>query len=760
MPDRELFGYRLRPQQAQVLRYQGGKMAVSAVPGSGKTLTLALLAARLIAGAPDGSAGPEITADSEVLVVTVQNSAVENITQRLRRLLLARRLPPVGFHVCTLHKLAADILRERYDLAGVGDDFFIVDEAEARRTMQNAADVLIAARKSWWLSFLPEGTQTQRLQMESRWREETERLGRDVTKLCKHHRKTPEEAAALVARGAAADEFLPLGVDLYAQYVRYLQTRNGLDFDDLIWRAMDALEQDATFLANLRKRRPYILEDEAQDSSPLQESVLSQLCGPDGRWVRVGDPNQSINSTFTAADPRYFRRFCLRGDVTALVLPQSGRCGQPIIDLANQLVHWTCHEHPEPPIREMAFQEQDILPADSDDAQRNPPDEECHLHFQAQPFSDIAVEASQVSHWAADYVRRNAARTVAILCPAQWQGGRVVEALQGERPPIPFDDLLRSTPQTRSVARVLASATSYLGQPTSRGALGRLFGLLAEEGYLGPPLQGDDVKRPRVLLDSLPPQDLLFPRLAADLRDLLPKGVEPREEDLSLLARFAALAARWVRALDLPIDQLLLAIAQDLFEREQELAICHTIASSLRATSEMHPNWRLPDLAGELGEIARNRRGLNGLSLADAGYVAQPGRVVVTTMHKAKGLEWDAVYLLCVDSLEFPDSAEDVFRDEPYFMPGRAPAVEARLRLEELLEREVGPTDVQPQHGEGPLERARLEIIAERLRLLYVGITRARRDLALTCSEMNGRRRVRPALAMVQLRSGQGARGR
>ncbi|NLX35177.1 MAG: UvrD-helicase domain-containing protein, partial [Chloroflexi bacterium] len=66
MAEQTLFGYRLRPHQQQVLAYEGGRMAVSAVPGSGKTLTLALLAARLIVEGHIGELG-------EVLVVTVQN---------------------------------------------------------------------------------------------------------------------------------------------------------------------------------------------------------------------------------------------------------------------------------------------------------------------------------------------------------------------------------------------------------------------------------------------------------------------------------------------------------------------------------------------------------------------------------------------------------------------------------------------------------------------------------------------------------------
>jgi DNA helicase-2/ATP-dependent DNA helicase PcrA len=211
-----------------------------------------------------------------------------------------------------------------------------------------------------------------------------------------------------------------------------------------------------------------------------------------------------------------------------------------------------------------------------------------------------------------------------------------------------------------------------------------------------------------------------------------------------------------------------LTIAQELFTREADLAICHSLATSLGATGQAHPEWRLPDFAAELDQVARNRRAISGISLADAGYTPQAGHVVVTTMHKAKGLEWDAVYLTSVDSLEFPDTCEDVFRDEPYFMPGRAPSVEARKRLEQIVAeaRESQQTDGQAieetSNNEtapaerapyGAIEQARLEYIAERLRLLYVGITRAKRDLALTWSENNGRRRVRAATALLELHS-------
>jgi DNA helicase-2/ATP-dependent DNA helicase PcrA len=66
-----------RPAQSQVLAYTGGKMGISAVPGSGKTRTLSALAARLIRS---GALGEE----QEVLVVTLVNSAVDNFSSRIK----------------------------------------------------------------------------------------------------------------------------------------------------------------------------------------------------------------------------------------------------------------------------------------------------------------------------------------------------------------------------------------------------------------------------------------------------------------------------------------------------------------------------------------------------------------------------------------------------------------------------------------------------------------------------------------------------
>ena len=90
---------RLRPGQEKILRYQSGMMGISAVPGSGKTWTLSLLAAELI---KRGAVNP----DQEILIVTLVNSAVDNFSSRIATQLQSANLLGLGYRVRTLHGLA------------------------------------------------------------------------------------------------------------------------------------------------------------------------------------------------------------------------------------------------------------------------------------------------------------------------------------------------------------------------------------------------------------------------------------------------------------------------------------------------------------------------------------------------------------------------------------------------------------------------------------------------------------------------------
>jgi DNA helicase-2/ATP-dependent DNA helicase PcrA len=163
-------------------------------------------------------------------------------------------------------------------------------------------------------------------------------------------------------------------------------------------------------------------------------------------------------------------------------------------------------------------------------------------------------------------------------------------------------------------------------------------------------------------------------------------------------------------------------------------------------------------LTEELAVIARNERRFLGLSDADTRFDPQRyrGQVVVATIHKAKGLEWDRVYLMAVNNYNFPASLpHDQFIAERWFVRDSLNLeAEALAQLGAVVGRDDGDPSGRPvsyQEGEAT-RRARLDYAAERMRLLYVGITRAKTDLIITCN--SGRRGdLQPAVPFTAVRT-------
>jgi len=206
---------------------------------------------------------------------------------------------------------------------------------------------------------------------------------------------------------------------------------------------------------------------------------------------------------------------------------------------------------------------------------------------------------------------------------------------------------------------------------------------------------------------------------------------------------------RWQKATVLPIDQLVLTIAQDIYTRSADLALSHKLALMLSRIASLHPNHTLSEFSQEIETIAQNR--LNGFSEEDTGFDPDryPGKVVVTTIHKAKGLEWDRVYLLSVNSYDFPSlMPNDKYRSEKWYIKNQLNLqAETLQKLNALLQNDL--EGINLEEGEATLN-ARCDQAAERLRVLYVGITRARKELVMTWN--NGKRNdCQPAVALLAL---------
>jgi DNA helicase-2/ATP-dependent DNA helicase PcrA len=702
-----------------------GKMGVSAVPGSGKTHTLSYLAAQLVAAGLDD--------DQEVLIVTLVNSAVDNFRSRIAGFIREQGLlPGFGYRVRTLHGLAHDIVRLRPGLVGLADDFVIVDEREAGRVLEevvtrwlhdhpHAADTYLdwgelSDNKAEWIKRDP-------------WPDLALDLARAFIKRAKDWRLTPEALTdGLTMEGSTGRSPLLLAqmaTTVYRDYQLALSYRGGVDFDDLIRLAHEALRADEGFLARLRRQWPYILEDEAQDSSKSQEDILRLLAGPEGNWVRVGDPNQSVYHTFTNASPEYLRHFLYEPGVASRALPNSGRSQPSIIRLANYLIDWSRHEHPVPDLRG-TLSLPHIEPTPPGDPQPNPADDPSQMYLISQrhtPEAEVSNVVRSVQRW----LREHPEETVAVLTPRNKKGVDVVNALRQAK--IRHVELLNSTASTRSTAGVLGNVLRHLSEPASARQLATLFRAWQRTDWDDP----DQRTRMRGLGTWLRKlrqvEDFLWPLGGeADWLEASPEMADDPAA-VELLRGFRDMVQRWQGAAALPVDQLLLTLAQDLFTEATDLALAHKLAVELRHRQDLNPDWRLPELTEELAVIARNQRRFLGFEDEDTGFEPQPGIITVATMHRAKGLEWDRVYLMAVNNYNFPSAQpHDSYISEKWF-------IRDQLNLEaEALAQLKALNDENPAayvEGAATLQ-ARADYAAERLRLLYVGITRARKELVIT----------------------------
>ena len=707
-----------RTSQAEILRYQGGTLGISAVPGSGKTHILSALAAKIISTGVLG-------VDQEVLIVTLVNSAVDNFSARIGSFVQAGGLiPHVGYRVRTLHGLAHDIVRENPSLVGLDNRFAIIDEREADSIRKEAANAWLAAHPFDLDLLIDEDVEEAKRDRVRRENlpELVNSLATAFIRSAKDQRQTPE--GLRVRLDAAAP--LPLaeiGWDIYTNYQRALTYRGAVDFDDLIRLALEALTISPELLERLQARFPFILEDEAQDSSALQEQILGKLST--GNWVRVGDPNQAIFETFTTAKPEYLLNFIARADHKQ-DLPVSGRSQPAIIALANQLIDWVRTDHPQPECRD-ALTTPYIEPTEPGDPQPNPADNPGRIYLIGKKYSpdeEVRAVVKSIETW----LPENRDKTIAVLVPTNRRGVDLITKLKERK--IDYVEYLSSTSVTRAAAGALGNVAIYLADPISSSKLAKAYQVWRRAWREDENMKSFSDHNAELIRKCSQVEAFLAPNPDNDWLSTLAE-TESTETNLELES-FRVIVRRWLGTTMLPIDQMILTIGQDLFSEPADLALAHKLALVLRQVAVDHTDWRLPELAQELGVVARNERRFLGFSNDDSGFDPDRyrGKVVVSTMHKAKGLEWDRVYLLSVNNYDFPSGMQnDGYISERWFARnGLNLEAEALAQLGNVLS--TSEYDWQTE-GAATL-RARMDYVRERLRLLYVGITRAKLELVLT----------------------------
>jgi DNA helicase II / ATP-dependent DNA helicase PcrA len=710
----------LRPGQRTLADWQSGPLAVSAVPGAGKSYSMAVAAAIAIAR-------EKLHQRHHLIIVTLTRSAAANIKDKIRACLKELGLPPIGYSVNTIHSLALSIASKHPDLSRL-------DLTDRTLVMPTVNHKLIEDTVQNWLSQNPhsyrcllegasfDGEETERLRRQSVLRTEIlPSLAFTAVREAKSSGLSPADLWEVAKLYPDRYDILSISAGLYQAYQELLIERSYLDYDEMIAGALRVMADPAA--CRLWQQQVHaVFEDEAQDSSPLQEKLLRQLAGIPNRpelppnLIRVGDPNQAINSTFTPADPRYFRDFCQEcGEiVTPDAAPrlekmeQAGRSNQRIMDAANFVLNWGNH-HLKPPTTEdeatteqaaaeSVFWLQTIRPVAANDAQPNPlpQDGGVELHLPSDVYASVqAIEQRLTTLFAA-----NPTANAAILVRENRQAKFIYDRLSDWKRSHPEIALYEADEgdRTSKIPGEILTLFQFITRPHSPEYLKAALKVLLDRKLI----EAQDLDALSVL-----PERFLYPSILEIPQT--PTVQRAREICCELLQS----------RLTLPDYRLISYLASRLNYQSSELATADKLAAKIALQT-----YGRSSIYSAI-EVLQETIATEGFENIDDGsesrYTAA-GQVTIITMHKAKGLDWDYVFIPFLSDripgqLWTPQGAK--------FLGDFTLAEVARAKIRAHLHQHSLPT---PQAA---WELANYLKQGEDLRLLYVAITRAKKLLWL-----------------------------
>ena len=246
------------PQREAVLTTDG-PVLVLAGAGTGKTAALTARLAHLIA--------TRLAWPSQILAVTFTNKAAREMKERVSAISggAIEGMPWLG----TFHSVAARMLRSHAELVGLQSNFTILDTDDQLRVLKQLISAANLDEKRW--------PARQLAGLIDRW---------------KNRGWTPQQVDAGEAEAFAAGR----GADLYAAYQDRLRTLNACDFGDLLLHMLVIFRTHADVLDAYRDRFRYLLVDEYQDTNQGQYEWLRLLAEPRRNLCCVGDDDQSIYS--------------------------------------------------------------------------------------------------------------------------------------------------------------------------------------------------------------------------------------------------------------------------------------------------------------------------------------------------------------------------------------------------------------------------------------------------------------------------------
>jgi DNA helicase-2/ATP-dependent DNA helicase PcrA len=259
----------LNPEQRQAVLQTDGPLLILAGAGSGKTRVIAHRIAHIV------STG--LTEPDRLLAVTFTNKAAEEMRTRVATLLAPRQAqsgPDRGggggdsrqMWISTFHSLCARLLRREAPHIGLSRDFVIYD----------STDQLAAVKQVLKGMGMDDGVLQPRLALS--------RIS---------HAKNRMEGPEVFTANSWNPRDEHLG-KIYAGYTKALAEANALDFDDLLLRTVELFEKAAPVRERYARKFRYVMVDEYQDTNRPQYLLIRRLAGEHRNLCVVGDPDQSI----------------------------------------------------------------------------------------------------------------------------------------------------------------------------------------------------------------------------------------------------------------------------------------------------------------------------------------------------------------------------------------------------------------------------------------------------------------------------------
>jgi DNA helicase-2/ATP-dependent DNA helicase PcrA len=660
--------------QREAVLHGEGPLLIIAGAGTGKTTVLTRRIAHLIASK---RARPE-----EILALTFTEKAAVEMAERVDQLI------PYGYAetpISTFHAFGDRVLREAALEAGMNPEFRVLSQPEAIIFLRERLFALPLDR------FRPLGDPTRHLAALL-----------TVVSRAKDEDISPAELRAWAeARQAAAqgDEERDRALSelelaaFYEAHQRLLAEAGLVDFGDQIHRALGLLRSRPSVLSRLRERHRFILVDEFQDTNHAQLEMLKLLAGERPNITVVGDDDQAIYRWrgAAAANLLAFRR--LYPGARELVLTENHRSTQPILDAAARLISYN-----NPYRLEVVARIDKRLRA-----QRPGGGPVRHLSFDA-----TSAEADGVAALVEEKLQKGARpRDVAILVRSNGDAEPFLRALNVKGIPHRFSGSRGL--YAREEVRLLVSFLRVLASPDDSVSL---FYLCASEVYAMPEtdllrLNQYARRKTRPLLEVL--------RGLPDEEDLAGIGGATREAAARLVADLE------VAAREVPSRRT----GEVLYGYLQRSGTLARLARETTAAGEARVKnvAKFFEAVKAYGDVAEHDRVPSFVAhldlLREAGddpAVAEAERdddaVHVLTVHKAKGLEFDVVFLVGCAEQKFPLQR----RGDPLSLPA------------DLVKEELGG-------GNGQIDEER--------RLFFVAMTRAKDELFLTSAADYGAGRPR-----------------